>query len=68
MPRTTQETLRKLALLQATTTRAQLAQTELALEIERNLAAGGEIEDGEFYFDSSLMLARTKRVGRAVGE
>jgi len=54
-----------LASLQAITARAQLAQAEVALDIERSLADGGDIEDGEFYFDRALMLARTKREEKA---
>jgi len=32
----------------------------LALEIERDLAAGGDIETGPLYFYARLMLARTR--------
>ena len=67
--RTTQKKSERLASLQFAPNRAILAQSELALGIDRDLAEGGEVEDGALYFDRKRMLARSKHAeGKAVGE
>ena len=58
-----------MASLQAASNRAILAQSELALGIDRDLAEGGEVEEGALYFDRKRMLARSKHAEvRVVGE
>lgn len=63
----TQQMLAELATLQAATAQAQVRQTELALQIERDLENGGAVEDGPLYFDTRLMLARSRNL-KAVGK